>query len=455
MAKITPVTNGLQGVTARTQINTAIESVEIDSTLSGDGNVGTPLSVVDVPWGTMSGTVADQADLQAVLDGKGVKITNRVVVNELAHFPTPVANVITLAASTEYFIGADVDIGINRFLLSPNVVLTSAAGTAILASSTTSDLFTGGDLGLFIMQGVLLDTPTGKVYNIVDTVQGSTTVILSLSRVINCAALGRMEDVFAVNLSGTATLNAPQGLVLAGAINVISLRQFAVISASATHKSIDLGACVCPTIEITDLLSIAPAGAFGISGLANSGNVTAGSIARVTSSEFVGGVTPLENITRSDVRWDFQGNSGIDSSVKNADTYLTASRTVTIGGGNQGVFITVDGVNWASDNLQRYTSDNLGVVTYTSEEGGCFLVIATATIEKDGGGANQLAARIAHNGVPLVKSQSVTENSTPTTVTCIALIDMALGDTLDLQVANLEGTSDIIVAAANMSTISG
>ena len=47
MAKITAVTNGESGATARAKINTAVASVETSAKLSGDGNVGTALDVVE------------------------------------------------------------------------------------------------------------------------------------------------------------------------------------------------------------------------------------------------------------------------------------------------------------------------------------------------------------------------------------------------------------------------
>jgi hypothetical protein len=45
MAKITQINNGDSGLVARTKINTALSSVETDATITGNGNVGTPLSV--------------------------------------------------------------------------------------------------------------------------------------------------------------------------------------------------------------------------------------------------------------------------------------------------------------------------------------------------------------------------------------------------------------------------
>lgn len=45
MAKIESVNNGESGLSARNKINTALESVEVGATITGDGNIGAELEV--------------------------------------------------------------------------------------------------------------------------------------------------------------------------------------------------------------------------------------------------------------------------------------------------------------------------------------------------------------------------------------------------------------------------
>jgi len=46
MAKIVQVNNGDSGLVSRNKLNQAIETVEVDGVkITGDGNVGTPLTV--------------------------------------------------------------------------------------------------------------------------------------------------------------------------------------------------------------------------------------------------------------------------------------------------------------------------------------------------------------------------------------------------------------------------
>jgi len=67
-----------------------------------------------------------------------------VLVKSLADFPTPVAGVITLVASTVYHIGGIVDIGSNRIVLAAtnSIVGTSRLNDRLLAAVIIPLLFT-------------------------------------------------------------------------------------------------------------------------------------------------------------------------------------------------------------------------------------------------------------------------------------------------------------------------
>ena len=73
------------------------------------------------------------------------------------------------------------------------------------------------------------------------------------------------------------------------------------------------------------------------------------------------------------------------------------------------------------------------------------------TIEKVGGGSDQLESRIAINGVTQAKTAVFTENNNPTSLTIKGLFCLDPNDTVELQVANNTGTSNIIVNVANLS----
>ena len=133
------------------------------------------------------------------------------------------------------------------------------------------------------------------------------------------------------------------------------------------------------------------------------------------------------------------------------DTFLTASRTVTIA--VAGTYVAVNGTNWSSDVLDNFTSDNEGTLTYAGP-GDDLVVTAVATIEKVGGGSDKLCGKLAiDTGSGFVlsdKTISCTDNTTPALITCQGLFSFSTGDKVQLWVENENGTSDIIVSEANM-----
>jgi len=76
VAKITPVGNGESGLSARNKINTAIESVDTDATLTGDGNSATPLSVdvTNLPAADVKSVYESNANTNEFTDAEKTKL---------------------------------------------------------------------------------------------------------------------------------------------------------------------------------------------------------------------------------------------------------------------------------------------------------------------------------------------------------------------------------------------
>jgi hypothetical protein len=183
--------------------------------------------------------------------------------------------------------------------------------------------------------------------------------------------------------------------------------------------------------------------------------MVANSIASVTNCNFGQLTTPLVGVTKSDIRWDFQNNSGISNSTLRGDTYLTTPETVTIN--TAGVFEPINGSNWQSDISEMVSVDNEGIITYLLEDSREVFVSATATIEKSGGGSSELAIRIALDTgagfVTQAKTEAPTENSAPTAVTAQGLFTMSLGNKVQLFITNKDTTTSAIVNVSNMLLI--
>lgn len=375
-----------------------------------------------------------------------------VVINAIGDFPTPSGGIITLAADTIYLIGAAISTA-NRFVLGNNTTVTSGSLFGpILDYTGVGDMFTGTDVSA-LFQDLRIDcSGGGTVFNITDTVGGVKTVGLVNTRVISCGKVGTFDDLFGLSTDAFAAFDADDGIEILGTNwQLLSLVRSAILSAtSTTYTGLKLGTSVHQVLELTNTRFSALTPSVGISGSASSANLAANRLATVNFCEFLDTIVPLGTITKGDLRWVFRDNDGIDDTTKSADVFLTGTETVTNGG--LGVFVPVNGTNWTSDISEKFSTTTGGVITYDSEQDDCFFIVATASIEKVGGGANQLAMRISKNGTEDAKSEAVTQSADPTSVTCIAILQLTKTDTITVEVSNLDsGTPNTTVTRANIS----
>jgi len=390
-------------------------------------------------------------DLVYVADGAGsgdfkfFKPLNWVLINSMADFPTPAAGVITLAADTHYRIGTGVTTA-DRFALSANVSIScSDTNGPTLDYTGTGAMFTGTGVNFNIYQANL------KAANatLVDMTNGFYR--LDNSTVIAATQDGKFTDMVGVVINRCSYLASTDGIKFFGSVvvGIYSQSKTRYITTSATNIFVDFGTVVFNLLEVTNIAFTAPAGAIGLKGLAASGNLGVGKLAVVENTSFSTDMTPLSGIVPDDIRWEFQANAGVADSIKAADTFITATETVTIS--SIGVFVAIAGTAWTSDIFSSFTTTTGGLLTYVGEIDSTFLVGGIATIEKTAGGTDVLEMRIAKNGTTLAKSGSFTETATPATVSSQALVQLTKDDTLQLFVANNTSTGNVDVNVANLT----
>lgn len=134
MAKIPKIVNGQAGLTARLAINTAIQSVETDGTISGNGNIGTPLSVAatlasyqtSLGFSPQDAAEKNQSDGYAGLDSEGK-------INPLQLPPIQLTNAPVVLADEDAMIALNA-------VISDVVVRTDSSQTFILSALPASEL---------------------------------------------------------------------------------------------------------------------------------------------------------------------------------------------------------------------------------------------------------------------------------------------------------------------------
>lgn len=382
-----------------------------------------------------------------------------VIVNSPAELPAPEGGVINLVDFKHYKIGAGFSIS-DRIVVGKDNLWTSGSQFANTVTYTGTDtMFTGVDKTFHMVQSRISAPNAVQVFDFSDSAVLNTHIFASDTFTIkDCNKIGTFADMFSVIFGFGLFDDAGDGVTIEGVLsNLVNIQDITATSTSPTFIAVDFGTGLLGNVNISDVKIIAPVtGAIGLKGLAASANMVTGAIANVTRCSFVNTDIPISGVSLSDIQWEFQANSGLDSSSKSVVSNLSSAQTVTVGGGNQNVWINIGGTNWVTATVERFTTNNAGLVTYTGIPTIKGRPCITATIEKSGGGSDELDLGISVNGAdPVSSSISSTENNAPTSVTSKDLLDIATGDTFQAMTRNVDGTSNIIVSRANLDVING
>ncbi len=234
-------------------------------------------------------------------------------------------------------------------------------------------------------------------------------------------------------------INAPAGIRLDGTTNKIFFSQcpFYGITGSAITLASTLDA------EVADIVtSFFKFDSPGVAIEAEAGYQVAEGILRGSLRK--GTAIPLVGLSAADVNWSMHDNSGIRDSRVAAQAYLTTSATMTIA--EQGVYYPVAGEFTLSEVAERFrlTENNeleyIGLRPELIEFGSSFAV--------DPANNNLLGFRASKNGVGLVETTTMVQQgagpgASPRSGAVIGLIEVVTGDTIGLEVANMESTASI------------
>lgn len=461
MAKITSVQNGDSGLVSRNKINTSLESVEVDGiTVSGNGNVGTELNVLStglnstqIPFTSTQPNLTDTNIASALNTLAYLNPNNIVIINQESDFPAVVDSFIELEAGKNYLIADNVTITNPIKVKYNNTIYSAGLFQVTLTYSGGGDMFVMEQSSVHI-RNIFINCPNARIAKATDTAPLTSSVIFFEGvRVLNCDSIGEFTNVASVVLSLISVLNCVSaGVDYIGNIRIINLDRFFVVYAPTDGSAVvDLGTASCPNIEFSNLILIGDASCFGIKGLVNSGNIPVGFKASVRDSSF-DTIVPLQNIQTNDIRWEFHDNAPLQDSISSSDAFLTASQTVPII--TQGVFEEVDGGNWSFESNNRFSIGTDGVVTYLGENPLNVKSSGTVTVDKVGGGSDEIEVRFAKNWTAgdsgELRSGGISRSTQPSTIPLELLTTLSQGDTIRIVVANNGSTSDVNVLRASL-----
>lgn len=380
-----------------------------------------------------------------------VQASNLVIINVEGDFPVQDASTITLSSKKIFVIGADLSTA-KRFILEDGAVITMANQFGnTLTYTGTGAMFTGTDVSATV-EIINLSSPNATETFSISDATGTKRFVVRQASIVNTPKWGTYTGLIAAVIESSSASPASQGLTInSTTMNVLNINSCALASSSASFVGVDLGTSIIPNIDITDLIIIAPAGAVGLKGAAASANVPAGFLAKLLSSSFSGGMTDeLSGIARDDVRWSFDGNTGIEDTRPDGLISLTGNATETVisASSTDGSEAVLVAGTWVAEEEHQYSGSTAGRITYNGERDFHAPIDFPISLSMASGGSKQIGCYIAINGaVKLETRQIITATSAQGATAPVSWQHtFAEGDFVELFVENRTDTTNIIVS---------
>jgi hypothetical protein len=381
---------------------------------------------------------------------------NIVIINDLDDFPAASGGVITLDDNITYYISNNI-VTADRFECGTNNIITSNNPFAnALIYTGVGDMFTGVNVSFAVDRGVI-SCPNAQPFNFSATAGNSPTFGLNLTTIAQCQKCGTFDNLRSINITNTGFFDCSDGFTISGADNwdTIAVNRLRLDGGTSVFTGFDLTTSLHRTFEISNYVILGGSGTVGMSGLANSANIEPDFISTVSQCEFTSGVTPLSGITIDDIRFSFLSNSGLQDSTIDANPYLTTATTVTIN--TIGTYEKINQGNWLASEESRLSVSTDGDVTNLMEKPVKIQINGSVTLEKIGGGADLLTARLVYNDLPNDPQSIITElgtdNTNPTNIGLVGIFNLNPGDSISIYVANQDSTANVIVNYAKFALL--
>jgi len=359
-----------------------------------------------------------------------------IFVAQESDFPVQDATTITLESGVFYWVTASITTA-KRFIIENNALLTAGAQltNTVLTYTGTGSMFTATD-ATFTLRSLTINHPNAQGFNINDTVGGVVFAFLELVLITSGAKMGTFNNLGALVVNRCSFITV-DGISMTGtSFNIFSVALSLFRTTSASAINIDLNSAVYRTFELENVIFDGITGSVGISGLVSSGNVATGRLATVANCDFDEDITPLANITSSDIRWSFRDNNAISDTIIDAMLSLTGNAVETVIS-VAGTPVLVEGV-WTVERASLFTGTVDGRVTYNGERDTVLPVDITVTIVSASGTNKDITVFLAVNGtaVPNSAKSNRVGSSDPKNTSVLWQLSMAENDYLEVFVAN-------------------
>ena len=392
-------------------------------------------------------SVSGAGDLVTIAFTGAPPTTDLVIINSVADFPTPVADVITLEANTTYSLQGLINIGNNRLVAPGGVAMFSQNRlTRGIISTTTGPLITANEvLGTVIFREMALSVVNGSYL----ATSGNGALVMSNVTGLGCGIISALGPMGNISFRNFTTIGAgSKGFLFTGAHG--QFNNSISFYVSWTGTLFDFGSATFSEgiIFDTGVRFNTDAGQVAISGLANSGNLPVGAIALVLGNKFFGSGTALVNVTNVDARWQFFGNDTIGDTRPDGLLSLQSNAVATVIA-SAGVAVLVAGT-WVVERTSQMTGTIAGKLTYNVGKNAPLPIAMAISVEPVSGGNQTISAYVALNGAIIANSQrtAVTSSGNPISIGVPWQIDFTTDDFVEIFVANDSGTTNLLVSSA-------
>ena len=380
--------------------------------------------------------------------------TKRVTIRVASDFPTPVADVITLADDTEYFLDGAIDIGNDRFVMGTNCIIKGyATSISSITSTTTGDLFTLSSGQTVRLADFAVTAASARIFNGVGG--GFEDLFLYQFTINSCTTVGAFSNWYSFFWEKGAAVSFTSPLSFSGActicifdfVSCITGYTTAVDLGTATFNNLTISRCAFNYASATNHVIVA----------ANGANVNSGFKGRLLYNNFnVGATNIVTNFASGDVLWDSIGNLNLPSTARDLHAYMQTPTTTTISGGSGDAgnpIIINGGTSWVTDRDQQFTSTTGGRFTYNGTEDTGFLISAGISGTAASASA-EFAFYIAKNGTIITGSKTSRDfnSGSPGSPTpSIIITTLATGDYVELFIENLDNTQNFDTELLNFT----
>lgn len=381
-----------------------------------------------------------------------------VAVAEKNDFPTPIAGIITLAASTTYIITTDIDLGSDTILYSTGSnLLGFNREVNILRTNSAVALVTSTGQH-FQIQGLHLTNPSGPLFDI----EGDNlfAAVFDTMLIDNCVTVGTITDCISVVMDRVASLGtiaSTNGFRFSGTFDELFVRH--CYFKQWTGNLFDL-ATDSPVFDIISFLGTRFFGdtlLVAINGLAASANVNDFGV--VLGSAFDNMTNPITGILKSDAKWGFQANAGLANSAIIGFVSMTANATETVittssGGVGPSDYVKMLGTTTASPSNERFTTPSSNRLDFTGiRDAQIRLTANVASVRVGGGPINIHTVTFFKNGSQLNATVESAGGSAgdPQNATLTAIDTATDGDFYEIFIANDTDTTNIVVTDLQFS----